>query len=65
MCAIRYCDEDEWYPVLSLRVEGPRPYDDRPAAEFSEDEIARIEKAFAEFDWAQALLHERFPRGED
>ena len=57
---VRYCSEDD-YTLLSIR-EVEWPSDRRSAGEFSDEEIARIETAFAELDWVQALLEERCPK---
>lgn len=56
-----YHDVNEWYPVLGLVSDAKMSYDDGArAAEFSPEEIARINKAFEDFRAAQKLISERF-----
>jgi hypothetical protein len=56
---IRYVDSDEWYPVYLLR-DKPRGRRDIPAAEFSAEELAAIERVEAEFHAWQKKIAIRF-----
>ncbi len=56
----RYCTEDD-YTLLDIKVEA-WPSDRRHPGEFSEEELARIARAWAEIDWMQGILEERCPK---
>lgn len=57
---IYFHDLTEWWPVILLVREGEDSYDGKKTAEFTADEVARIEAAFKEFASVQDLLNERF-----
>jgi hypothetical protein len=49
-----YVETDEWYPVFSYDMDPT--YSRSRAHEITADELSRLERAFAEFDWAQGFL---------
>lgn len=54
-------EKDEWYPVYFLTdVQEPqRGFGTPRLSEFTDEELARIESAFTEFDAVQDLLESR------
>jgi hypothetical protein len=56
---IYHYDVSEWYPVFSLLPATDRGYTDK-TAEFTDEEVARINAANEEFDATQQLIEEKF-----
>lgn len=55
-----YIDSDEWYPVYSFDTENRWG---NQAGDVTDEELARLNHAFEEFDWAQDFLKKLRHRG--